>query len=150
MVDTAGQERYRAITTSYYRGAVGALVVFDISNRLTYDNIGRWIKEVREQADPNIIIMLVGNKSDLKEKRAISLEESRVFAEQNSLLYIETSALDTSNVELSLETVIREILKLKTVRSPTNNEAPTVNTTVTQGINLQSKEEAPKEEGCSC
>ena len=63
--DTAGQERYRAITSAYYRGAVGALLVYDISKHQTYDNVTRWLKELRDHADSNIVIMLVGNKSDL-------------------------------------------------------------------------------------
>uniref|UniRef100_A0A4W3K1J5 RAB11a, member RAS oncogene family n=1 Tax=Callorhinchus milii TaxID=7868 RepID=A0A4W3K1J5_CALMI len=63
--DTAGQERYRAITSAYYRGAVGALLVYDIAKHLTYENVERWLKELRDHADSNIVIMLVGNKSDL-------------------------------------------------------------------------------------
>ncbi|ODM94446.1 Ras-related protein Rab-11B [Orchesella cincta] len=64
--DTAGQERYRAITSAYYRGAVGALLVYDIAKHLTYENVERWLRELRDHADPNIVIMLVGNKSDLR------------------------------------------------------------------------------------
>ena len=60
--DTAGQERYRAITSAYYRGAVGALLVYDISKSLTFENVERWLKELRDHADANIVIMLVGNK----------------------------------------------------------------------------------------
>ncbi|CAE6504258.1 unnamed protein product, partial [Rhizoctonia solani] len=67
--DTAGQERYRAITSAYYRGAVGALLVYDISKHATYVNVTRWLKELRDHADSNIVIMLVGNKSDLKHLR---------------------------------------------------------------------------------
>ena len=62
----AGQERYRAITSAYYRGAVGALLVYDISKRLTFENVERWLKELRTHADPSIVVMLVGNKCDLK------------------------------------------------------------------------------------
>uniref|UniRef100_A0A8C2P4H0 Ras-related protein Rab-25 n=1 Tax=Capra hircus TaxID=9925 RepID=A0A8C2P4H0_CAPHI len=68
--DTAGQERYRAITSAYYRGAVGALLVYDIAKHLTYENVERWLKELRDHADSNIVIMLVGNKSD---RRPLSL-----------------------------------------------------------------------------
>merc|ERR1712211_36727 len=69
--DTAGQERYRAITSAYYRGAVGALLVYDISKQATFKNVERWLTELREHADNNIVIMLVGNKSDLKHLRAV-------------------------------------------------------------------------------
>ena len=73
--DTAGQERYRAITSAYYRGAVGALLVYDISKHQTYENVTRWLKELRDHADTNIVIMLVGNKSDLRHLRAVPTEE---------------------------------------------------------------------------
>jgi small GTP-binding protein len=78
--DTAGQERYRAITSAYYRGAVGALLVYDISKHQTYENVTRWLKELRDHADSNIVIMLVGNKSDLRHLRAVPTEEAKQFA----------------------------------------------------------------------
>ena len=82
--DTAGQERYRAITSAYYRGAVGALLVYDISKHQTYDNVTRWLKELRDHADANIVIMLVGNKSDLRHLRAVPTEEAKQFASESS------------------------------------------------------------------
>lgn len=78
--DTAGQERYRAITSAYYRGAVGALLMYDISKGDSYENVTRWLTELREHADPQIVIMLVGNKSDLKHLRAIPTDEAKNFA----------------------------------------------------------------------
>lgn len=69
--DTAGQERYRAITSAYYRGAVGALLVYDITKRRTFENVQRWIQELRDHADSNIVIMLAGNKSDLNHLRGV-------------------------------------------------------------------------------
>ena len=80
--DTAGQERYRAITSAYYRGAVGALLVYDISKHQTYENVQRWLKELRDHADANIVIMLVGNKSDLRHLRAVPTEEAKQFASE--------------------------------------------------------------------
>ena len=80
--DTAGQERYRAITSAYYRGAVGALLVYDISKHQTYENVTRWLKELRDHADANIVIMLVGNKSDLRHLRAVPTEEAKQFASE--------------------------------------------------------------------
>lgn len=79
---TAGQERYRAITSAYYRGAVGALLVYDIAKHQTYENVTRWLKELRDHADANIVIMLVGNKSDLKHLRAVSTDEAKQFASE--------------------------------------------------------------------
>jgi len=76
----AGQERYRAITSAYYRGAVGALLVYDISKHTTYENVSRWLKELRDHADSNIVIMLVGNKSDLRHLRAVQTEEAKQFS----------------------------------------------------------------------
>uniref|UniRef100_A0A4W5LFL1 RAB11B, member RAS onco family n=1 Tax=Hucho hucho TaxID=62062 RepID=A0A4W5LFL1_9TELE len=80
--DTAGQERYRAITSAYYRGAVGALLVYDIAKHLTYESVERWLKELRDHADSNIVIMLVGNKSDLRHLRAVPTDGARAFAGQ--------------------------------------------------------------------
>ena len=76
----AGQERYRAITSAYYRGAVGALLVYDITKPQTFVNSERWLRELREHADDDIVIMLVGNKSDLKHVRAVGTEEAITFA----------------------------------------------------------------------
>uniref|UniRef100_G3PIW9 Ras-related protein Rab-25 n=1 Tax=Gasterosteus aculeatus aculeatus TaxID=481459 RepID=G3PIW9_GASAC len=78
--DTAGQERYRAITSAYYRGAVGALLVYDIAKHLTYENAERWLKELQDHADSNIVIMLVGNKSDLRHLRAVPTDEAKALA----------------------------------------------------------------------
>ncbi|XP_075015845.1 ras-related protein Rab-11A isoform X1 [Calonectris borealis] len=113
--DTAGQERYRAITSAYYRGAVGALLVYDIAKHLTYENVERWLKELRDHADSNIVIMLVGNKSDLRHLRAVPTDEARAFAEKNGLSFIETSALDSTNVEAAFQTIltgVRERVRL--------------------------------------
>uniref|UniRef100_V9L244 small monomeric GTPase n=2 Tax=Callorhinchus milii TaxID=7868 RepID=V9L244_CALMI len=110
--DTAGQERYRAITSAYYRGAVGALVVYDIAKHLTYENVERWLKELRDHADTNIVIMLVGNKSDLRHLRAVPAEEAKTFAEKNDVSFLETSALDSTNVESAFHTVLTEIYRI--------------------------------------
>ena len=104
--DTAGQERYRAITSAYYRGAVGALLVYDISKSVTFDNVERWLKELRDHADANIVIMLVGNKSDLRHVRAVPAEKAIAFAEQNKLGFMETSALDSTHVEESFTKIL--------------------------------------------
>lgn len=110
--DTAGQERYRAITSAYYRGAVGALLVYDISKRISYDNVSRWLKELRDHADQNIVIMLVGNKKDLRHMRQVQTDEAKEFCKQNKLFFIETSALADSNVNTAFETILKEIYRL--------------------------------------
>ncbi|KAJ6571176.1 ras family-domain-containing protein [Mycena capillaripes] len=107
--DTAGQERYRAITSAYYRGAAGALLVYDIAKHATYVNATRWLKELRDHADSNIVIMLVGNKSDLKHLRAVPTDEAKAFATENGLSFMETSALDASNVDGAFQTILTDI-----------------------------------------
>merc|ERR1711865_19142 len=77
--DTAGQERYRAITSAYYRGAVGALLVYDITKHVTFVDVERWLKELRDHANDNIVIMLVGNKCDLRHLRTVRHEEAMAF-----------------------------------------------------------------------
>ena len=110
--DTAGQERYRAITSAYYRGAVGALLVYDIAKHSTYVNVSRWLKELRDHADSNIVVMLVGNKSDLRHLRAVPTDEAKAFADENNLSFIETSALDASNVEQAFQNILTEIYRI--------------------------------------
>lgn len=96
--DTAGQESFRSITRSYYRGATGALLVYDISRRDTFNHLTRWLDEARQHANPKMVIMLIGNKSDL-EKREVSYEEGEKFAQENGLIFLETSAKTAQNVE---------------------------------------------------
>eukprot|EP00053_Salpingoeca_punica_P023482 m.10288 g.10288 ORF g.10288 m.10288 type:complete len:216 (-) comp5173_c0_seq1:513-1160(-) len=110
--DTAGQERYRAITSAYYRGAVGALLVYDIAKHMTYENVERWLKELRDHADSNIVIMLVGNKADLRHLRAVTTDEAKQFAVKNNLSFIETSALDATNVEQAFVNILTEIYRI--------------------------------------
>ncbi|KAI3847453.1 hypothetical protein MKX03_001966 [Papaver bracteatum] len=100
--DTTGQERYRAITSAYYRGAVGALLVYDTTKRQTFDNVQRWLCELRDYADSNIVILLAGNKSDLKHLRAVNEEDAQVIAENEGLSFLETSALEALNIEKEL------------------------------------------------
>ncbi|KAF8626365.1 hypothetical protein AX15_005016 [Amanita polypyramis BW_CC] len=125
--DTAGQERYRAITSAYYRGAVGALLVYDIAKHATYVNVTRWLKELRDHADSNIVIMLVGNKSDLKHLRAVPTDEAKAFSTEQGLSFIETSALDASNVEGAFLTILTDIFRIvssRTLESSSNSIEP--------------------------
>ena len=97
--DTAGQESFRSITRSYYRGAAGALLVYDITRRETFNHLTRWLEEARQNANSNMVIMLIGNKSDLDHRRAVSTEEGDRFAKENNLVFLETSAKSAHNVE---------------------------------------------------
>lgn len=104
--DTAGQERYRAITNAYYRGAVGALLVYDVTSQRSFNNVSEWLKELKQFADNNIVILLVGNKTDLKDKREVRKEDAAAYADQHQLAFIETSALDCTNVDLAFDRII--------------------------------------------
>lgn len=150
--DTAGQERYRAITSAYYRGAVGALLVYDIAKHITYENVERWLKELRDHADANIVIMLVGNKSDLRHLRAVPTEEAKAFAERNELSFIETSALDSTNVEVAFRNILEEIYHIvsqKQIREGTNASGPQPNE-YTQTITVAPTETDTKKQVKCC
>ncbi|XP_044494941.1 ras-related protein RABA5a-like [Mangifera indica] len=110
--DTAGQERFRAVTSAYYRGAVGALLVYDISRRQTFESIDRWLNELHTHSDMNVVTILVGNKSDLRGAREVTTEEGKGLAQQNGLFFMETSALDSLNVTAAFQTVVREIYNI--------------------------------------
>lgn len=101
--------RYRAITSAYYRGAVGALLVYDVTRNVTFENVERWLKELRGHTDANIVVMLVGNKADLRHLRAISTEKAKSFAEREETFFMETSALEALNVENAFTEVLTQI-----------------------------------------
>ncbi|OOF95884.1 hypothetical protein ASPCADRAFT_48777 [Aspergillus carbonarius ITEM 5010] len=147
--DTAGQERYRAITSAYYRGAVGALLVYDISKHQTYDNVNRWLKELRDHADSNIVIMLVGNKSDLRHLRAVPTEEAKQFASENNLSFIETSALDASNVELAFQNILTEIYRIVSSKALDGGDAgQTVLGDRRDMVRIDESEDPKTKQGC--
>ncbi|KAB2091981.1 hypothetical protein ERO13_A03G215800v2 [Gossypium hirsutum] len=120
--DTAGQERYRAITSAYYRGALGALLVYDVTKPTTFENVSRWLKELRDHADSNIVIMLIGNKTDLKHLRAVSTEDGQSYAEKEGLSFIETSALEAINVEKAFQTILSEIYRIMSKKSLSSDD----------------------------
>ncbi|KAL7081787.1 hypothetical protein ACP275_14G060300 [Erythranthe tilingii] len=132
--DTAGQERFRAVTSAYYRGAVGALIVYDITRKTTFDSIKRWLDELNTHCDTAVAKMLVGNKSDLESIRQVSVEEAKTLAEEEGLFFIETSALDSTNVNKSFEIVVREIYN-KVSRKVLNSDSYKAELTVNR-VNL--------------
>ncbi len=114
--DTSGSERYRSITTGHYRAAVGALLVFDLVDKESFDQLGYWLNCLREHADPNIIIALVANKCDIVQEdeklRQVTQLETLQFAKDNDLLYIgESSALS----DLNIKEVVESLLESKNV-----------------------------------
>ena len=96
--DTAGQENFRSITRSYYKNTACAIIVYEISNKKSFENISSWIEECKNTAPKSILMVLVGNKCDL-DNREVTEEEGREFAEKNGMLFFETSAKTGKNVE---------------------------------------------------
>ncbi|KAG8380758.1 hypothetical protein BUALT_Bualt06G0049300 [Buddleja alternifolia] len=144
--DTAGQERYRAITSAYYRGAVGALLVYDITKRQTFENMQRWLRELREHADSNIVIMLAGNKCDLNHLRAVVEHDAQLFAKKEGLSFLETSALEAHNVEKAFQTILLDIYQIISRKALAAQEAilpvPGQGTTIKVGEYSETKKPA--------
>lgn len=115
--DTAGQERYRAVTSAYYRGALGAVLVYDVTKRQTFDHVARWLEELRSHADNSIVIVLIGNKADLVDLRAVPTEDAVEFAENQGLFFFETSALKGDNVEAAFFKLLEEIYNVVSKKS---------------------------------
>eukprot|EP00049_Salpingoeca_infusionum_P003480 m.66872 g.66872 ORF g.66872 m.66872 type:complete len:210 (-) comp12151_c0_seq3:337-966(-) len=108
--DTAGQERFRSVTRSYYRGAAGALLVYDISSRETFTALTNWLTDARTLASSDIVIVLAGNKKDLEAEREVTFLEASRFAQENDLMFLETSARTGENVEEVFMKCARSIL----------------------------------------
>jgi small GTP-binding protein len=96
--DTAGQERFKSVSRAYFRNAVGAVLVYDITSDSTFDDLGNWLNDLQQLCNPNAYILLIGNKTDLEGERRVGTEQARDFAERNKLEYLETSALSGTNV----------------------------------------------------
>jgi Ras-related protein Rab-11A len=109
--DTAGQERYRSITSCYYKGAKGAIVVYDVTRKETFVNVDKWLLEFKRNADSDACYIILGNKCDLDENRQVSTEEGLSKAETYSIPFLETSAAEKINVEKAFDTLVREIHK---------------------------------------
>ena len=97
--DTAGEEAYRSITRSYYKSAACVFIVYDISDKKSFNDVDLWLKDCREICFKSVLIYLIGNKSDLVDKRQVSYEEGEKFAQENNLSFYETSALNGNNIE---------------------------------------------------
>ena len=97
--DTAGQERFRSIAKAYFRSAVGVILVFDLTDRKSFEDLNQWLNDVHSLCDPNAVVTLIGNKSDLNAQRAITQSEAESFAQMHQLTYLETSALGGDNIQ---------------------------------------------------
>nr|GMD06622.1 ras-related protein raba1c [Ipomoea batatas] len=143
--------RYRAITSAYYRGAVGALLVYDVTRHSTFESVERWLKELRDHTDPNIVVMLVGNKSDLRHLVAVSTEDGRSLAERESLYFMETSALEATNVENAFSEVLAQIYHVVSKKAMESGENGTASSAVPskgEKIDIGKDVSAVKKTGC--
>jgi len=109
--DTAGQDRFRTITCSYYRGAQGIMVVYDVTDRDSFDNIKNWMGEIDKYAQENVIRVLIANKCDMNDKRKVSYEEGQELAKQFGVMFFETSAKSANNIDMAFQAIARTIME---------------------------------------
>jgi len=148
--DTAGQETFRSMTRSYYRGAHGAIVVFDITNANTFAQVGHWLDDLRDQSE-NAQVVLVGNKTDLP-YRQIERSEGLTFAQKYSLNYMETSAKSGNNVNKAFQILLTDIHKMA-LRETEGDIIPRVPSSNSSTVILTAdppKEVQQKKDECSC
>ena len=107
--DTAGQDRFRAITKNYYKGANGIILIYDVTNPKTYDNVKNWVTQIREEASPNVVVYLCGNKIDMKEDRKVNEEEGKKMAEEFGFPFNETSAREGIKINETFEDLVERI-----------------------------------------
>ena len=139
--DTAGQERFKNIIASYYRGAHGILLIYDVTEKDSFKNLSNWLIEIEKNANKNVLKVLIGNKTDLEEKRVISYNQGKEFADMYGLKYIETSAKKNMNVREAFETLGREIMTAnidKTMFKQKQNKKITVSKA--QDLNIEKKD----------
>jgi small GTP-binding protein len=119
--DTAGQERFRSIAKAYFRSAIGVILVFDLTDRKSFDELNQWLEDIHQLCDPNAVVTLIGNKLDLRASRSITSGEAEGFAQLHQLTYFETSALGGDNIREAFHRTAAAILK----RATSNQKAPT-------------------------
>eukprot|EP00934_Nitzschia_sp_Nitz4_P006234 Nitzschia sp. Nitz4//scaffold238_size30058//21838//22677//NITZ4_008004-RA/size30058-augustus-gene-0.18-mRNA-1//-1//CDS//3329543543//6224//frame0 len=140
--DTAGQERFRTITSSYYRGAHGIVIVYDVSDRASFQNVKQWLHEIDRNAGEATQKLLIGNKCDLDRKRAVSTAEGKEFADSMGIEFLETSAKTSQNVEQAFMCMVAQI-KAKMLNQP---QAPMA---ARPPVSLQGQQVKPKSNCCS-
>ena len=115
--DTAGQDRFRAITKNYYKGAHGIILIYDVTNQLSFDNVSNWINQIKEEASDKVTIFLVGNKIDDVENRKIQTESGKNLAENFQLQFYETSAKTGENVEKTFQALVEKIDEISLINT---------------------------------
>lgn len=129
--DTAGQERFRTITSSYYRGAHGIIIVYDVTDRESFDNVKQWMNEIDRYACEKVNTLLVGNKCDMESKRQVSYEEGQQFADEYGMPFLETSAKNATNVEKAFITMAGKIRsRMQTQPAPAGGAGAQADTVV--------------------
>ncbi len=142
--DTAGEEAYRSITRSYYKSSTCAFIVYDITEKKTFYDVSTWLQDCRDMCYKNILIYLIGNKSDLEDKRQVSQEEAKKFAEENDLVFYETSALNGNNIEeIFVESATELVNKLEAGELKED-----FNDTGIKVFNYNKDDETKKKKGC--
>ncbi|KAL1407708.1 GTP-binding protein [Vanrija albida] len=136
--DTAGQERFRTITTAYYRGAMGILIVYDVTDEKSFNNVRTWHAQIEQHASAGVNKILIGNKCDWDEKRAVTLEQGKALADEFGLRFLETSAKANEGVEEAFFTLARDI-KTRLIDSQPQPEAP-VQLNADRGVNVSAKQ----------
>ena len=122
ILDTAGQERFRALTKNYYKGADGIILIYDVTNEKSYKSIKIWISQIKESAPDNVIIYIVGNKIDKKGERKVSEEDGRKLADEYEFPFAETSAKDGININETFEDIAERIDSFFSKLGKTNNK----------------------------
>jgi small GTP-binding protein len=123
--DTAGQERFRAIAKAYFRSAIGVILVFDLSDRKSFDELNQWLVDIHALCDPNAIVTLIGNKLDLADQRKVTSNEAESFAQLHQLAYFETSALAGDNIQEAFHRTAAAIIRRSLpVLGPVQNLQP--------------------------
>ena len=107
--DTAGQDRFRAITKNYYKGANGIILIYDVTSIQTYENVKNWITQIREEASKNVVIYIAGNKIDMEEERKVTTEEGQKLADEYGFPFIETSAKSGINIDETFSDLAEKI-----------------------------------------
>lgn len=127
--DTAGQERFKTITTAYYRGAMGIVLVYDITDEKSFENIQNWMKGIKENASAGVRRMLLGNKCDIEAKRKVSNEMGEKLAKEHGIRFFETSAKSSINVDESFAALAQDILLMSNKKpGPTGREVKLTST----------------------
>jgi Ras-related protein Rab-11A len=149
--DTAGQERYKSITQTYYKGAKGALIVYDISRKESFLNVDKWIGDLKEFGEEDVCVIIVGNKCDLEDFRQVSTDEVSKKAEQYSVGFCETSALSAKNIDTAFQMLIKKVSeKIPNMNDKYGNKSSVVNTGVSLDTKIISEDQRPKNNKNKC